>query len=96
MTDLDHDDETDEPDYDDDWFDPTDDLRPPKEEPDCYSCNDSGFIAPDYRKRCKDCRPTRFELWWWRRTWRIHERLDRARRRRWRKKHPGQVDEPPF
>lgn len=33
--------------YDDgDEYDPYDDYGPPKEEPDCVGCNDSGWYAP--------------------------------------------------
>jgi hypothetical protein len=60
-------DDGDEPDRAPD-YDPFDDpWGPPKEEPDCYACNDAG---------CRACEPTRWDLVvrrvkdWWSRLWR--------------------------
>lgn len=81
-------------------YDPTmdRDYPPVKEEPDCGGCNDSGevlVIRPGYAaryRRCRSCRPTRFELWRASVRWRARRMLDVVlpwRRRRY-------DDEAPF
>lgn len=50
--DLDEDDEDDRDPYDDWWDD--DDYGQPKEEPDCFSCNDMGCSSCSHHAHC-DC-----------------------------------------
>lgn len=88
MTAADFDWEDEGPD-DDDWWD--DDPVHVKEEPDCYACNDTGFIYFEGDRRCSFCSPTRLEAWWsdlkWRwRHWRMRRRASQ----------PVYDDEPPF
>lgn len=96
------DDEPDE-DWDDNWHWYDDDPRPPKEEPDCYVCNDGGG-------RC--CEPTRLDILRWRVRSRLQLVLSKLRRPRrqtavddpWAPaasstpsaSSSGFVDEPPF
>jgi hypothetical protein len=92
--DLDYDDDYD----DDDWWDD----RPPKEEPECWGCNDSGWMRPGrlarlvgrQHRRCAGCNPGRLTIWSDRLgAWRVRMLIRRLR-------HPlaraGFDDEPPF
>lgn len=61
----------DEPEF---WDDDYDDR--PEPEPNCFACHDSGFAwRGSRRRRCRACRPTRFELW----RWSIRDRFRRRR-----------------
>lgn len=95
-----HEPDEDEPDDNWHWYD--DDPRPPKEEPDCYVCNDGGG-------RC--CQPTRLDILRWRVRFRLRLVLNKLSRRRqvlvddpWAPAAPsapppspgGFVSEPPF
>jgi hypothetical protein len=84
--------------YDDDWYDPLDDL-PPKEEPDCPPCGDSGSIPPAWLGRlfrrtslgCPSCNPDRVQrLYQWSRLYVVRGWLWRLRHR------PQVVDDAPF
>ncbi len=80
-------------------YDPTmdRDYPPTKEEPDCGGCNDSGevlIIRPGHAaryRRCRSCRPTRFELWWASVRRKVRDALAPAGRGT-----GGTDDEPPF
>lgn len=61
----------DEPAYFEDYWD--DDPVFVKEEPDCFACNDSGVIYRESGRRCRSCRPTRVERWWFGLRWRVRE-----------------------
>jgi hypothetical protein len=74
-----------DPGYDDGDFDDND-YGPPKEEPDCYTCHDNG---------CRDCIPTRFQVWRWQLRRRLRFRY-RWRVRRRNRAHRRRPDEPPF
>lgn len=70
-------------DWDDNWHWYDDDLRPPKEEPDCYVCNDAG---------CRSCIPSRMDILRWRLRSRVRDLLDKLRHR----PVGTGLDEPPF
>lgn len=82
-------DEGDPPDEDEDWRDdhePEDDWWDDdltgweREEPYCVACNDLG---------CRECQPTRLDMWRW-------TLSDRLRRLGPRRRRPLGPDEPPF
>jgi hypothetical protein len=66
-----------EDDYDDDWYDDEDYNGREQDEPNCHDCYDSGID-----RRCRTCRPTRFESWWWDVRFRLRWWLLDGRRRR--------------
>lgn len=73
--------------YDDDWYD-DEDYGPPKEEPDCYACNDSGCPACEPHPKgcdCADCADGHVLL---------HELLHGERDLT--EGNPSFADEPPF
>ncbi len=50
----------------------------PQEEPNCFACSDSGSTWRRGRhRRCRACRPTWFERWYWRLRWRLRLRWPR-------------------
>lgn len=84
---------TDEIDYEPDWDDLYDDdlIGPPKEEPNCGTCWDSGIEGGRRGRKCRECRPSRLRVWWWDRRWRV-----RRWRNRWRRSAPDDPWGPPF
>lgn len=80
--DIDPGEKDDEPeDWDDNWHWYDDPPRPPKEEPDCYSCNDGG---------CRSCQPTRLDVWRSEARYRLRHLWGKLRRRR----NEVRVDDP--